>query len=243
VEFGHFVTDFKTHGLRKPSTTGAPVGKWTEEEKAERRTLIANNKAWGSAEVVRREWLASFLSRRTIPKDALPFAATVLVENTGQVRSALDDHHALAMELLGYEYKWGSKNPLATLIEHNPAKTTTVVVAVALAALEGDTSKNTWRSPDSDDVTYFTALQRWGYTLSEVENLVLGIQPEPDESEDATEDTASVSDPASSDEADESNFVEAEPSEPEPTESEQGEQESTGEPEPAESVEQDTDGE
>ena len=48
VEFGHFVTDFKSHGLRKPSATGAPVGKWTEEEKAERRTLIANNKAWDS---------------------------------------------------------------------------------------------------------------------------------------------------------------------------------------------------
>jgi ParB family chromosome partitioning protein len=187
VEFGHFVTDFRTHGLRKTTSTGAPVGKWTDEEKAERRTLIANNKAWGSAEVVRREWLAAFLSRRTLPKDALPFAGTVLVENTGQVRTALDSHHALAAELLGYEYKWGSTNPLAALIAQNPAKTSTVLVAVALAALEEDTSKNTWRSPGTGDVAYFTALQGWGYTLSEVENLVLGIHAESEPTDDDTE--------------------------------------------------------
>lgn len=36
VEFGHFVTDFKSHGLRKLSANGSPVGKWTEEEKADR---------------------------------------------------------------------------------------------------------------------------------------------------------------------------------------------------------------
>lgn len=114
-----------------------------------------------------------------MPKNALLFAATVMVENTGQVRSALDEHHALATELLGYEYKCGAKNPLATLIAHNPAKTATVMVAVALAALEGDTSKNTWRNPDADDVFYFTTIKDGGYTLSEVENIVLGITPEP----------------------------------------------------------------
>ena len=106
--------------------------------------------------------MASFLSRRTLPKDALPFAATVLVEHTSKVRSALDDHHALALELLGFEYKWGVTSPLVTLVGHNPAKTATVLLAVALAAREGATSKNTWRSPNSDDVAYFTAMQGWG---------------------------------------------------------------------------------
>ena len=120
------------------------------------------------------------------------------MENTAQVRSALDGHHAVALELLGYEYKWGTKSPLTTLIQHNPAKTGTVLLAVALGALEGDTSKNTWRSPDADDVAYFTALQGWGYTLSEVEHIVLGIHPEPEASE---EDAESAEDAAASDEA------------------------------------------
>jgi ParB family chromosome partitioning protein len=245
VEFGHFVTDFKSHGLRKRSTTGAPVGKRTEEEKAERRTLIANNKVWGSAEVVRKEWLTSFLSRRALPKNALSFAASALVQHPAQVAKALNDGNALAQELLGFEYHWG-KNPLAALIEQNPGKSTAVILAVTLAALEGHTGKSTWSKPGASDVAYFTALHGWGYTLSDVENLVLGIHPEP---EAIDEDTAeSADDPAPSDEAVEPgsvepDFVDVEPSEPEPTQSEQGEQESTGEPEPAESVEQDTDGE
>ncbi|MFM9920895.1 ParB/RepB/Spo0J family partition protein [Lacisediminihabitans sp. H27-G8] len=231
VEFGHFVTDFKAHGLRKPSATGAPVGKWTEEEKTERRTLIANNKAWGSAEVVRREWLASFLSRRTLPKDALPFAATVLVAHTSQLRSALDDHHAVALELLGFEYKWGTRSPLAPLVEHNPAKTGTVLVAVAVAAMEGATSKNTWRNPTSDDVAYFTALQGWGYTLSEVEDLVLGISPQPNP---ADEDDAPVDEASTPDETDV-----AEPADPE-SDAADSDPDHSG---PTDVVDQDTDGE
>jgi ParB family transcriptional regulator, chromosome partitioning protein len=30
----------------------------SEEQKAERKTLIANNKAWDSSTVVRREWMS-----------------------------------------------------------------------------------------------------------------------------------------------------------------------------------------
>jgi ParB family chromosome partitioning protein len=188
-------------------------------------------------EVVRKEWLAAFLSRRTLPKNALAFAATVLVENTGQVRSALDGHHAVALELLGYEYKWGTKSPLTTLIQHNPAKTGTVLLAVALGALEGDTSKNTWRSPDADDVAYFTALQGWGYTLSEVEHIVLGIHPEPEASEEDAEsaEDAAASDEATGPESDMRATVGSEPSESdaesEPDDADQ-----------AQPVEQDTDG-
>lgn len=156
------------------------------------------------------------MARRTLPKDALPFAATVLVEHTSQLRSALDDHYTVALELLGFEYKWGAASPLATLIEHNPAKTGMVLVAVALAAMEGATSKNTWRSPNSDDVAYFTALQGWGYTLSDVENLVLGISPapEPADEDDAPVDEAEVAEAGAPD----SDAAESDPDDSEPTE-------------------------
>jgi ParB family chromosome partitioning protein len=38
-----------------------------EAESAERRRVIANNKAWKAAEVVRREWLTGLFARRTVP--------------------------------------------------------------------------------------------------------------------------------------------------------------------------------
>ncbi|PPF62333.1 hypothetical protein C5C21_14350 [Rathayibacter tritici] len=45
--------------------------RWIAPEKsAERKVLIANNKAWNAAEKVRRELIATFLTRKTLPKDA-----------------------------------------------------------------------------------------------------------------------------------------------------------------------------
>jgi hypothetical protein len=51
---------------RTPSSGGA----MSDEQKAERRTVVANKEAWRSAEKVRRAWLRDFLTRRT--RGALP---------------------------------------------------------------------------------------------------------------------------------------------------------------------------
>lgn len=40
------------------------------------------------------------------------------------------------------------------------------------AARESITSKQTWRHPSSTDEAYFTQLAGWGYSLSEVEQIV-----------------------------------------------------------------------
>jgi ParB family chromosome partitioning protein len=42
-----------------------------------------------------------------------------------------------------------------------------------LAGMEASTSKNTWRYPDSTKSAYFTQLASWGYSLSEVEQIVV----------------------------------------------------------------------
>ena len=53
-----------------------------EARREERRRVIANNKAWASAETVRREWLAGFLARKTAPKGAEALICEAVV--TGQ---------------------------------------------------------------------------------------------------------------------------------------------------------------
>lgn len=46
VSVGHVVVDWQTHGLRRIGSTGAVTGgKMTEDEKVERRQVVANNKA------------------------------------------------------------------------------------------------------------------------------------------------------------------------------------------------------
>lgn len=189
VEVGNVVTDWKAHGLRKKSATGRPTGKMTEEEKAERRALIANNKAWGSAEKVRRAWLTSFLARKRLPADALAFAATTFATATFEVGKAVGDRHDLAASLLGYEHPAYGTSPLAALVADCPAKATHVTVAMALGALEAATSKSTWRYPSRTAIAYFQALDAWGYGLSEVEQIVLDAAT-PDASTEGDEQVA-----------------------------------------------------
>jgi ParB family chromosome partitioning protein len=61
---------------------------------------------------------------------------------------------------------------LAALVEHSPAKTQHVTLAVVLGGIEDSTSKNTWRHPETTKALYFKQLAAWGYALSEVEQIV-----------------------------------------------------------------------
>ncbi|HEX4100422.1 MAG TPA: hypothetical protein VHY21_07720 [Pseudonocardiaceae bacterium] len=47
----------------------------TEEQKAARREIVANNKAWDSATTVRRAWLTTFFARKTAPPEAARWIA------------------------------------------------------------------------------------------------------------------------------------------------------------------------
>lgn len=171
VSVGHVVVDWQPHGLRRIGSTGTVTGgKMTEDEKAERRQVVANNKAWVSAEKVRRTWLSELLGRKRLPADALPFAAITLATSRFEVGKALNDGHPLAETLLGQEN--GSRQ-LAALVEKTPTKATHVAIAIALGALEAATGKHTWRNPDPAARRYFRQLAAWGYTLSDVEQLII----------------------------------------------------------------------
>lgn len=200
VSVGHVVVDWKSHGLRKISSTGTPRGgKMTEDEKAERRRVVANNKAWDSAEKVRRAWLTKFLGRKRLPSDAAAFAAITLTTATFEVGRAVQDHHTLACELLCTEYTFGRPHPLAAQVAATPTKAAHVTLAVALAALEGATSRAMWRNPDENARRYFQQVAAWGYTLSDVEHIVTGSE-DADQSDDTddvpTEDATEAEDVA-----------------------------------------------
>lgn len=170
----YYVSDFKTYGFRKDSGSGPTSGPMTDDEKAERKTLIANNKAWASAEVVRREWLAQLLSRKTLPKDAGRVIAEGLTVHRREVGSAATNGNTLAHTLLGIERggSWDS-DKLAALVEHSPVKAQHVTLAVVLGGIEDSTSKQTWRYPEASKALYFAQLAAWGYGLSEVEQIVV----------------------------------------------------------------------
>ena len=150
----------------------------SEEQKAERRRVIANNKQWDSATNVRRQWLRTFLARRTPPRDAAVFIAATLGRGGHPLRRAMESGHPTGCELVGLEpvgsVYTGRSTPIAeAAATATPQRATQLTLAVLLGAAEDATSRHTWREPDRDQRAYFIALRGWGYDLSPVEQLVL----------------------------------------------------------------------
>jgi len=174
VTIRYYLSDPKKAGFRKATSSSNAGGPMTDEQKAERRTLIANNKAWLAAETVRRGWLTTFLSRKTLPKDSIPFIAQALTDNRNVVSSGLSSGNNLAHTLLGIERESGFYAPdkLATLATAFPAKATHVALAIVIGGIEDATGKHTWRNPSRNNASYFRQLATWGYGLSEVERIV-----------------------------------------------------------------------
>jgi len=80
------------HG-NNPGDGRKTIAEMSEEEReaarAQRSDVIESNKAWASAETVRRDWLQSFVMRKTAPKGTAAFLAAALAhdaETRGQHR-------------------------------------------------------------------------------------------------------------------------------------------------------------
>jgi len=172
----YFLHDAKAAGFHTYNTSAPNSGPMTEEQKAERRILIANNKAWASAEVVRRDWLTTLLTRKTLPKDTALVIARGLTVHRQAISTATREGNELAHQLLGVEPSgYFAADKLVALLEQTPGKAQHVTLAIVLGACESVTSKQTWRTPSPTDAAYFTQLAAWGYPLSDVERIVTGI--------------------------------------------------------------------
>lgn len=157
-----------------PNQEKAPV---EEKARAARREVIENNKAWRSAEVVRREWLASFAARKTAPKGAAEFVVRFLASDVYLLSKAAEKRHALAAQWLGLKLVSGQYGPPRADFDALTAKASTaraqvITLVLILAAIEENTGTHTWRQPGARTTEYFQTIETWGYTLSEVEQIV-----------------------------------------------------------------------
>lgn len=183
------VTDLEASGLRPVNrfrTTGGHDAGITQDaeaeaeaKRAERRRVVANNKAWRSAETVRRDWLRTFLTRKSAPKGAESLICEAVVTGHHTLSKAMDHCHPRLCDLLGLKHTdsgYGGSSPqinqLAT--QHSTPKAATMTtLAAVLAAWEDSTGTHTWRSPSPWDARVLAALMEWGYQPSDVERLLL----------------------------------------------------------------------
>ena len=169
----------------------------SDRQKTERREVIANNRAWASAQTVRRSWLQTFLARRTPPKDAPQWIAVTLASSTHEIRRAMEGGHTLACQLLGVKVDgwsaWGGgPHPMEQLAAAaTPARAGMLTLGLLLAGIESTLDRYSWRNPTRTTRSYLTAIERWGYPLSDVERLAatephLDEHPRQDDPEHAT---------------------------------------------------------
>ncbi|MFJ7751842.1 ParB/RepB/Spo0J family partition protein [Arthrobacter sp. NPDC097144] len=160
-------TDWKAAGFIKP---GAPrTGAMTEEEKAERRTVIENNRAWDAAQSVRVEFIKTLLQSKKTPKDALRFISDSMGGHSYSVADGLAKHHGFAAELLGGSDNYGE---LARITAKPSTRPETNMLAMVLSGFEKGLSRQSWRNPSPTAKHYLTRLETWGYTLSDVERII-----------------------------------------------------------------------
>ena len=152
-----------------PAQRGESTGRgMNEEEKAERRQTIENNKAADSAEVVRRKFVTGLLSRKTAPKNAAVFIAHTLTYSDYIVSKGFNKMDLTAQLLGTSEGRDGVKSQL----EKAGVKPEMVSLAIMFTAYESSLIRTSWRHKDADHRYYLNQLVVWGYTLSEVEELM-----------------------------------------------------------------------
>lgn len=159
------------------STPAQAAGPMSEEQKAERRRVIANNKAWDAATAVRARWIAAFAKARGAVPDGEAFLARAILGRD-------------AFHTQGWSSEWSTMTSKVT-----DRTTTKVLTRTAVAGLLSEwhkaTGRMTWRRPTDCDARYMRALIAWGYQPSPVEKLLLG-EGEPAAEPEVTEDAAHV---------------------------------------------------
>ncbi|WP_144663193.1 ParB/RepB/Spo0J family partition protein [Paenarthrobacter nicotinovorans] len=160
-------------------------GPMTEEQKAERKTLIANNKAAESATIVRREFVRNLLAKKQAPKGWQHFTAYALTHHP-ETASGYDGK--VAADMVGAKSdetdRWGW-NPLRDHVAKSTARPEFSLIALVCAGYEKTIAKDSWRRPSQNHRDYLNQLVEWGYTASETEQMIIDSGKPAEETEAA----------------------------------------------------------
>lgn len=149
-----------------------------EAKRVERRRVIDNNKAWRSAQTVRREWLRGFVARKTPPAGAEFMVCEALLMAPSSLDKAMRERHPQLGQLLGYERPGRLDGHDLIARVTTPKHATMLALAAVVTAWEDSTDVHTWRSPAAWDRCVMRALIGWGYGASDVEKLLCPAPPQ-----------------------------------------------------------------
>ncbi|WP_432565057.1 ParB/RepB/Spo0J family partition protein [Kineococcus sp. SYSU DK003] len=175
---GHAVEASSGSGTKRAADMGEAE---REAAKEARRTVIRCNKEWKAAQPVRREWLTTFLTRKTAPKDAAAFMAQIVATEPGVL--ARIEANELAAVLLGLAENTGygrSKVLTEAVAKASDTRAQVLLLAQVLAGCEASLHQNSWRNLAPTTSRYLLRIEEWGYRLADVERLACGIETLPE---------------------------------------------------------------
>jgi ParB family transcriptional regulator, chromosome partitioning protein len=179
VGHGH-IDQPKSHNGITSSATGAAEPGMTDEQKAERKKVIANNKAWETATPVRREYVTGLVGRRNVPKGTLRYVTEVIMADPAGLAAGDGDRVASIIGKETHPGSWDRTAALALASDASDARLPLVLFAQVAASVEARFGERWgWRNPTSALVAYLRFLAACGYGLSEVEEEVAAIGDEP----------------------------------------------------------------
>lgn len=145
-----------------------------EKARTERRLVIDNNKAWASAETVRRSWLKTFASLKTPPKGAAAFIAVAISTDSVQFDYDLRPDE-LAAGWLGLKKSAGRLDLTPAIEGVSENRALQIALVKVLAIYEGHLTLQSWRSngTTSSAGRYLRFLASCGYQLAEVEEYAI----------------------------------------------------------------------
>ncbi|MEC5180844.1 ParB/RepB/Spo0J family partition protein [Arthrobacter sp. CG_A4] len=153
--------------------TAVQKGPMTDEQKAERKTLIENNKLMLSATTIRRQWVTALLAKKQAPKGWQYFTVHAITHHS---ETASGYEGKVATDMLGVKVEESDAWAWNPLRDH-VAKTTTrpefSLIALVCAGYEKTIAKDSWRSPGQTHRDYLNQLVTWGYTASDVEQIII----------------------------------------------------------------------
>lgn len=169
-------TDHESHGHRDRYGVRGGDGRRVadmadderEAERSERRDVIESNKAWDSAEKVRREWVKNFLTRKTAPKGSSALIAHAI---TGDWTTRADVAHHKVPDLAE---AFGVSATADQIESAGEGRALVLALGRVLAAYEAQTSRQSWRSVSNHTALYLNFLAANAYSLSPVEARAAG---------------------------------------------------------------------
>lgn len=175
AKHGHYNTMSSGSSSSRPKADDL-TAEQREANRAARRLVIDNNKAWASATAVRRTWLAEFATGKTAPKGAAAFIARAIEQNYHGFNDL--DGSKLASQWLGVKGSegYGRSHLSHAAGEASEDRALMIALIQVLAAYEASSmSEQTWRTDgkNSHGGHYLRFLESAGYGLSDVEKFAV----------------------------------------------------------------------